>query len=255
MFWVVTISVFVLIALAVWAVRWPSATVTPTPKPSPSAKRTRPVADDLAEIVAEQRVEAAKIEAEILHEVEQVMRDAAEFDDDPAADDTSPRVLRSDYVPKDDEARHMVRLADGRPNLSLANAGDRLAIWSPLDGGAIINPKGSGLRSLGLYCTAARGSSHYPSEFRAADLRPGQWVELKRETDNPHDGHAVGLLAPGARRPFAYVQRGRAPAIAKRMDSGDDMAAVSLRGPGPRETEGVTLLLVGSRSDLKAMLT
>ncbi|WP_309649909.1 hypothetical protein, partial [Nocardioides sp.] len=72
MFWLVTASLFVLIALAVGAARRPSATVTPTPKPSPPAQRTRSIADNLAEIVAEQRVEAAKIEAEILHEVEQV---------------------------------------------------------------------------------------------------------------------------------------------------------------------------------------
>lgn len=42
----------------------------------------------------------------------------------------------------------------------LVDAGDRLSVWSPAAGGVLINPKGSGLRSLGLVASYARGTDH-----------------------------------------------------------------------------------------------
>jgi hypothetical protein len=157
-------------------------------------------------------------------------------------------------VPKEDEVRYLSRTADGQPNLYLVDAGDRLAIWSPVDGGGLINPKGPGVRHLGLYASSARGADHYRSAYRAADLRKGMWIDLVREPENPHDKNAVGMRAPGSRVAFAYVQRGRAPAIAHRMDAGEDMAAVSMRGPGAGRDDDSTFVLVGSRADLTAML-
>ena len=163
-------------------------------------------------------------------------------------------VYREDYVPKEDEARYLTRDGSGLPRLRLADAGDRLAIWSPVDGGSLINPKGPGLRGLGLYSSYARGIEYHASADRTADLRKGQWIDLKREPDNPHDKNAVAMYAPGARSAFAYVQRGRAPAVARRMDAGEDMAAVSMRGPAKGRADGTTFVLLGSRADLTAML-
>ena len=60
-------------------------------------------------------------------------------------------VVREDFVAKEDEARHLARDEGGLPCVRLVDAGDRLAVWSPQDGGALINPKGPGLRQLGLY--------------------------------------------------------------------------------------------------------
>lgn len=51
-------------------------------------------------------------------------------------------VWREDYVPKEDEDPYLTRKADGVPHLYLADAGDRLAIWSPVEDGGLINPKG-----------------------------------------------------------------------------------------------------------------
>lgn len=163
-------------------------------------------------------------------------------------------VTRAVYVPKEDEARYVTRDEEGLPTLRFVDSGDRLSIWSPLDGGALINPKGPGLRSLGLCSSSARGAAHYPTAFRNADLRKGKWVDLKREPENPHDKNAVALCAPGSRVPFGYVQRGRAPVVAKRMDKGEDMAAVSLRGPAKGRDDETALLIVGSRTDLAVML-
>lgn len=58
--------------------------------------------------------------------------------------------VRSDYLPKEFEAGHVIRDADGLPMLRLVVAGDRLAVWLPDVGGSLVNPKGPGLRALGL---------------------------------------------------------------------------------------------------------
>lgn len=108
---------------------------------------------------------------------------------------------------------------------------------------------------LGLYSSSARGAKYHASAYRAADLGKGQCVELRREPDNAHDKNAVAMYAPGARSAFAYVQRGRAPAIARRMDAGEDMAAVSMRGPGRGRDDDTTVVLIGSKADLTAMLS
>lgn len=163
-------------------------------------------------------------------------------------------VTRADYVPKEDEARHLERDANGRPTLRIVDAGDRLAIWSPLDGGALLNPKGTGLRLLGLATTYARGVEFHASAYRTADLRKGQPVELRREPENKHDRNAIGLSAPGARQPFAYVQRGRAPALAKRLDAGEMLRGICLWGPGKGRDDDSTFILIGSADDLRAML-
>lgn len=164
-------------------------------------------------------------------------------------------VTRAVYAPKEDEDRYLVRNDEGRPMLHLVEAGDRLAIWSPVDGGALINPKGAGLRTLGLYSSQARGTRYHLSAYRRADLRPGQWIELRRQPDNEHDRNAVAMHAPGAVAHFAFVQRGRAPAVARRIDAGEDMAAVSMRGVGKGRTDGTSWLLIGSRADLEHMLS
>ncbi|MBZ5736143.1 hypothetical protein K8Z61_16745 [Nocardioides sp. TRM66260-LWL] len=105
-----------------------------------------------------------------------------------------PVLSRIDYVAKVDERRYLNRRGDGSADLRLVDAGDTLAVWSPVDGGGLINPKGPGLRSLRLYTSYARGSDHYLKAYRRADLRMGRWIELVREPENPHDKNAVAML-------------------------------------------------------------
>jgi hypothetical protein len=199
--------------------------------------------------------------ARMLQEVDAAAQAAVlePWPDAPEADgpETAPHevVRRQDYVPKDREADYLTRQADGSLTLRLVDAGDRLVVWSPLHGGGLINPKGPGLRTVGLVATYARGSSHYAAAFRAADLSKGRHVEVRREPANPYDRNAVALYAPGATRLFGYVQRGRAPAIARRMDSGEAMEGVCLRGPGKGDDEASALLLLGSEADLRQLLS
>lgn len=212
-----------------------------------------------AALLPEVEAEAARLlpemEAERARNVAEVMRgiEAETLEDD----EPEPRrvIWREDYVPKDDEARYLTRDDNGLPTLRLADAGDRLGIWSPLDGGALINPKGPGLRQrLGLCTSYARGWDHHRSAYRAADLTYGHWVDLKREPDNPHDPNAIAMCAPGSRVPFGYVGRGRARSVARRIDGGEDMAGVTIWGPDGGSDDRSTLVLIGSRADLAAML-
>lgn len=248
---------------AVSAPRAPRAPTSPRPSQDPQRKFEceweAEIQRLLPEIEAQVELEAEKMRAEVDQEVarelvaqeeEQWFGDAEET----SSADEQPVVSRADFVPKDQEARYLTRDDAGRPTLRLVDAGDRLAIWSPVGSGALINPKGPGLRQLGLYSSYARGSDHYRSQFRAADLAKGSWVDLRREPDNPHDKNAVAMNAPGRGETFGYVQKGRAPAVARRMDAGEDMAAVSMRGPRRGRGDETAFLLIGSRTDLEAML-
>lgn len=210
------------------------------------ADRMRPALEVEADRIAAEAGRAGERAA-----AEQVAADQAEAD---AAAKVPRGIWREDYIGKDDEGRYLRRRADGHPNLYLVDAGDRLAVWSPIDGGGLINHKNPGIRRLGLYASVARGTDHYRNAYRAADLRKGTWVELDREPDNRYDPNAVALLKPGSGVKFGYVQRGRAAAVARRIDAGDDMAAVVLRGPGKGYDDETTVVLLGSRSDLAAML-
>lgn len=202
--------------------------------------------------------ERARIEREVDAAGQVAAQEAAEF---VAAEDAQRRgpapygvVTRRDYAPREEEGRHLVRDAAGLPVLRLVDAGDRLAIWSPIDGGALLNPKGPGIWRLGLVASYARGSELYADAFCAADLRKGQPVELRREPGNRHDPNAVALYAPRASSPFADVQRGRAAAAARRLDAGECMAAVSMRRPGHGSDDESAFLLIGSEADLAALL-
>lgn len=71
---------------------------------------------------------------------------------------------------------------------------------------------------------------------------------------NPHDRNAIALHAPGARKPFAYVQRGRAASLARRLDAGETLGGVCLWGPGPGRDDDTAFLVIGSLDDLFALL-
>jgi hypothetical protein len=237
----------------------PPAKVHPSAPQSPAdmeAQFMREVEAEVARIMPEIEAEAARLHDEAVSDAERAWLAEPEEHDQDDVNVEAPYgvVYRSEYVPKENEARYLTRDANGLPELRLVDAGDRLVIWSPRDGGALINAKNPGIRHLGLYASYARGSNHYASAYRAADLSKGRWVDLKREADNRHDRNAVAMCAPGSRVPFAYVQRGRAPAVARRMDTGEDMAAVSMRGPGKGGDDDAAFVLIGSRADLTAML-
>lgn len=162
-------------------------------------------------------------------------------------------IYRSDYVSKSDESAFLHPGTDGLPFLELVFITDRLVIRSTRDPSKLINPKSPNLRSLDIFVSYARGTTFHAPAYRAAPLGPGGDVELRREPQNPHDKNAVQMLAPRASRPFAYVQRGKATAVARLMDAGVDIAGISLRGPGARRDDDSAFILLGPRRSLQQM--
>lgn len=161
-------------------------------------------------------------------------------------------IWRSDYVPKEDDVRYVSRGPDGLPIMRLVDAGDRLAIWSPYEGGGLINPRSPTLRALGLIVATVRGGLHRPAS-RDADLRRGRPVELRAEPDHPHGSHAVAVLAPGRSAPVGYVQRGRSRAVFERLMAGEALGAVCLRGSASGREDWAPHILIGAEADLEAM--
>lgn len=161
-------------------------------------------------------------------------------------------VWRTDYVPKDDDSPYVKRGPDGLPVMRLVDAGDRLVIWSPVNDGGLINPRSPTLRTLGLIVATVRGGL-YRAASKEADLRKGRPVELRAEPDNPHGRHAVAVLAPGRSAALGYVQRGRSRAVFDRLQAGEALGAICLRGSAPGREDWAAHILIGADTDLEAM--
>lgn len=77
----------------------------------------------------------------------------------------------------------------------------------------------------------------------AGDFSPGAPVRLLREPDNEYDPNAVAIVAEGGRTTAAYVNKGKARSLAKMLDKGTELRAISLRGTGPgRACDQITVL-------------
>ena len=136
----------------------------------------------------------------------------------------------------------------------MIDIGDRLAIWSPVNGGALLYPKGPGLRAFGLIGSEIRGAKYYLEAFTKANIRKGRRVRLKREPDNPHDPKAVAIYVAELPNKIGHVQRGRAPAVARHLDAGEPWAGVVLRGPAPdHNTPWASYVLIGDQIDLDVL--
>lgn len=139
-------------------------------------------------------------------------------------------VIREEYMSPEHEALALEPGPDGFPDAWLERVRDRLLVVTP-DGW--VNPKSRTAASrAGIWSFALRGTDHHESAARRGDFTPGARVRLVREPDNPHDPNAIAVYAESALL-AGYVSRGYAKRLAKLMDSGADMVAVSARGARP----------------------
>lgn len=224
--------------------------------------------DDFASILRQIEREAEELTAQLVAEAEAMTAalpvgpiDVEEEPDEreqlaevPGRDMPGPNgvVWRSDYVPKDEDSPYVKRGPDGLPVMRLVDAGDRLVIWSPVNDGGLINPRSPTLRTLGLIVATVRGGP-YRAASKDADLRKGRPVELRAEPDNPHGRHAVAVLAPGRSAALGYVQRGRSRAVFDRLQEGEGLGAICLRGSAPGREDWAAHILIGADTDLEAM--
>ena len=84
------------------------------------------------------------------------------------------------------------------------------------------------LAHLGIWTAAVRGISFYETAVLLSDTSPGQPLELVREPDNAHDKNAIRVHSGG--KLIGYVNKQMASRLARRMDSGLELDAISLAG-------------------------
>lgn len=155
-------------------------------------------------------------------------------------------VIREEYMSPEHEALALEPGPDGFPDAWLERVRDRLLVVTP-DGW--VNPKSRTAASrAGIWSFALRGTDHHESAARRGDFTPGARVRLVREPDNPHDPNAIAVYAESARQLAGYVSRGYAKRLAKLMDSGADMVAVSARGARPGHANVSPQVLVVERA-------
>ena len=119
--------------------------------------------------------------------------------------------------------------------------------------GAMVNPKSPRLHKLGIYSFSVCGTSHYEAAVKSANLRPGQPVRLARAPDNPYDSNAIAVFAEKGRKPIGYVNKQNAARLAKLIDRGEDIAAITTRGNRPGSV-GLVPMVVAARREVLAHL-
>jgi hypothetical protein len=154
-------------------------------------------------------------------------------------------VARTEYLTPEQEAKALRPGPDGFPVARLERVRDRLLV---VTAAGWVNPKSRSAHRVGLHSFQLRGSSHYAAALKAGKFTPGSPVKLVREPNNPHDSNAIAVYAEGARNKAGYVPAARAKSLAKLLDAGTDLVAISVRGSG-RGTDGtVPHILISERA-------
>ena len=139
----------------------------------------------------------------------------------------------SSYVPQDGNPDRFVG-ADGLPTLRLIpyrDTGGEHVLRLCEDGtGLLVGPTDRRLPRAGLYVSQLRGEAHHQTECRAGNFHPGEPVRLVREPDNPYDRNAVAVYDATGKYMAAYVNKQKARTLAKLIDSGAEIQAISIRG-------------------------
>lgn len=160
-------------------------------------------------------------------------------------------VLRDEYMDTGTETQGLTLDAAGLPSGHLRLDRGRLLIVTPR---GIVNPKSTRTYKLGIYSFSIRGSDHYGNAPKTGDFRPGAPVRMVREPDNEYDPDAVAIYAGRARSKSGYVNKANAKRIAKRLDAGDDLVAISTRGDGPGQIGLIPYVMVAERRVMAHLL-
>ncbi len=155
-------------------------------------------------------------------------------------------VNRAEYLEAEEEAKALEPGPDGLPNVWFERERDRLLVATPR---GWINPKSrTAATRAGLWSFGVRGTPYYEHAVTLGDFSPGAQVRLVREPENPHDHNAIAVYAGGAHDKAGHVPRGYAKRLAKLLDAGEDMVAISVRGCGVGREDFVPHILVCERA-------
>lgn len=138
------------------------------------------------------------------------------------------------YVPVDGNLTRFILPDGGMPLLHLIryrSGGETVLRLCEDSTGLLIGPTDRRLASAGIYVSNLRGESYHRTACRRGDFSPGTPVRLKREPDNEHDPFAVAVTDDSEGAPVAaYVNKQKARTLAKLLDGGAELVAISLRG-------------------------
>jgi hypothetical protein len=99
--------------------------------------------------------------------------------------------------------------------------------------GLLIGPTDTRLPHAGVYVSQLRGEYYHQDACKAGDFTPGRPVTLVREPANEFDGNAVAVFDATGSHLAAYVNKQKARLLAKLLDTGVALDAISVRGTGP----------------------
>ncbi|TPG12901.1 HIRAN domain-containing protein [Pedococcus bigeumensis] len=161
------------------------------------------------------------------------------------------------YVPVDGNRDRFVDPDGGMPLLHLIryhSGGEHVLRLCEDATGLLMGPTDRRLAPAGIYVSNLRGESYHKTACRRGNFSPGTAVQLKREPNNSHDPFAVAITADAdGAAVAAYVNKAKARTLAKLLDHGTDLAAVSLRGTSSNTAcEQVSVLV--TRADVMAHL-
>jgi len=100
------------------------------------------------------------------------------------------------------------------------------------------------LAERGLHVAGVAGAQFREAALAAAELAPGDRLELRREPGNEHDPNAIAVHGGGQH--LGFVPRELAAEMAPELDAGRPWSAVALREQraSPRDPRtGLTMLL------------
>lgn len=154
-------------------------------------------------------------------------------------------VSRSEYMDEETEARALTPGADGLPSARLQRERDRLLVVTSL---GWVNPKSRTSYRYGLYSFGVRGTGYHEAAAKAGRFTPGTAVRLVREPNNSHDTNAIAICSARSSKVVGYVPKGQARRLAKLLDAGTDLVAVSVRGSAAGTSNVAPHVLVCERT-------
>jgi hypothetical protein len=155
------------------------------------------------------------------------------------------------YAPRDGDSDYFFN-SDGAPALHLIpcrDTGGEMVLQLCEDAtGLLVGPGDSRLPRAGVYVSQLRGQAFHRLGCTAGDFSPGAPVRLVREPDNEFDPDAVAVYDATGRHLAAYVNNQKARILARLIDSGEPIGAVSIRGTAAgRPCDQVAVLAASPR--------
>lgn len=160
---------------------------------------------------------------------------------------TTRSLPRSRLLSRQQEEDAVEPDASGFPNLQLVSINGQVALGLP--DGRLVDPRSSSIYRHDLFLIRVRGRAYHEAANLGAATTAGTRLELRREPDNEDDPNAIAVIAPTTGQRIGYVNELNAKRLANRIDAGEDLHAISLRG-SPRGKDGDPVEILVTRAEL-----